>query len=180
MSHKVLVTYASRTGSAAGVAEAIGKTLAESGAQVEVKPIEAVKDLSPYDAIVAGSAIRGGQWLPEAVEFVQTNRAALKQKTFATFTVCMTMAMKNAQARDGVVKWLEPVHALVRPVSEGYFAGILDIRKVPTLRDRLMFRISVLMGVWKEGDNRDWSAIRDWAKDLSAKLRGATHPIATG
>ena len=34
MSNKILVTYASRTGSTAGVAEAIGKTLAESGAQV--------------------------------------------------------------------------------------------------------------------------------------------------
>lgn len=33
MSNKILVTYASRTGSTAEVAQAIGKTLAESGAQ---------------------------------------------------------------------------------------------------------------------------------------------------
>jgi menaquinone-dependent protoporphyrinogen IX oxidase len=36
MNNKILVTYASRFGSTAGVAESIGKTLAEGGAQVDV------------------------------------------------------------------------------------------------------------------------------------------------
>ena len=48
MSKQILVTYASRAGSTAGVAEAIGKTLAESGARVDVIPMNEVKDLSPY------------------------------------------------------------------------------------------------------------------------------------
>ena len=56
MKNKILVTYASRTGWTVGVAEAIGKTLAENGAQVDVFPMHDVKDLSPYDAVVAGSA----------------------------------------------------------------------------------------------------------------------------
>ena len=46
MNNKILVTYASRFGSTAGVAEAIGKTLAEHGAQVDVLPMKEVKDLS--------------------------------------------------------------------------------------------------------------------------------------
>lgn len=61
MNNKILVTYASRAGSTAEVAEAIGKTLAETGVQVDVIPMQAVKDLSPYQAIVAGSAIRGSK-----------------------------------------------------------------------------------------------------------------------
>jgi hypothetical protein len=48
--------------------------------------------------------------------------------------------------------------------NDGIFAGALDISKVPTLRDRLMFRLSVLFGVWSEGDHRDWTAIRAWAE----------------
>jgi hypothetical protein len=59
---------------------------------------------------------------------------------------------------------------MVRPVSEGYFAGRLDISKVPGLRKKLMFRISVASGVWSEGDHRDWDAIRAWATDLAVKL----------
>lgn len=171
MSNKILVTYASRTGTTAGVAEAIGETLAASGALVEVHPMTEVKDLSPYQAVVAGSAIQDKQWLPEALQFMQTHRAALAQKPFAAFLVCMTLAMPNKDYRAAVADWLQPVRALARPVSEGLFAGALDISKVPSLRDRLMFRLSVLFGVWSEGDHRDWDAIRAWAEALKPMLR---------
>lgn len=169
MPDKILVTYASRIGSTAGVAEAIGKSLAESGARVDVLPMQDVKDISAYRAVVAGSAIRDRQWLPEAVEFVRAHRAELSRKQFAAFLVCMTLAMPGAEKyRAGVAEWLEPVRALARPVSEGLFAGSLDIKKIPSWRDRLMFRMSVAAGVWSEGDHRDWKAIRAWAEGLPA------------
>ena len=61
MSNRILVAYASRLGSTAGVAESIGKTLTENGASVEVYPMQEVKDISHYTAIVAGSAIQNRQ-----------------------------------------------------------------------------------------------------------------------
>ena len=171
MSNKILVTYASRIGSTAGVAEAIGRTLAEGGTQVDVLPMQDVKDLAPYRAVVAGSAVRDRQWLPEAVEFVRVHRVELSRRPFAAFLVCMTLAMPNAEKyRPGVAEWLEPVRALVRPASEGLFAGSLDIKKIASLRDRLMFRISVAFRVWSEGDHRDWTAIRAWAESLRPLL----------
>lgn len=170
MNDKILVTYASRLGATAGVAEAIGKTLAQGGASVDVLPMHAVKDLAPYRAVVAGSAIRGGQWLPEAMQFVRTHQAALSQKPFAAFLVCMTLAMPKGDYREHVATWLEPVRLLVKPVSEGLFAGALDISKVPSFGDRLKFRLSVAMGVWPEGDHRDWGAIRAWAEGLPPLL----------
>ncbi len=171
MSNKILVTYASRVGSTAGVAEAIGKTLSESGAEVEVCPMKDVTDLAPYHAVVAGSAIQAAQWLPEAMQFVQTHQATLTQKPFAAFLVCMTLAMPKAdQYRSFVADFMKPVRALVKPVSEGLFAGALDIDKIPSFRDRLKFRLSVALGVWKAGDHRDWAAIRAWAADLKPLL----------
>jgi len=172
MSNTILVTYASRTGSTAGVAEAIAETLAEHGAQVEVLPMQEVSDLTPYRAVVAGSAIQNKQWLPEAMRFMQTHQAELARKPFAAFLVCMTLAMKNEQWRNPayVSEWLAPVRALARPVSEGLFAGVLEIRKIPSPADRLNFRMSVQLGVWSEGDHRDWKAIRAWAQELAAKL----------
>jgi menaquinone-dependent protoporphyrinogen oxidase len=170
MNDKILVTYASRTGFTRGVAEAIGQTLAEGGMPVEVRPMADVTDLTPYRAVVAGSAIRGNQWLPEAMRFVQANRTELARKPFATFLVCMTLAIANGKYREQVRDFLQPVRALVRPVSEGLFAGALDIRKVPSFRDKVGFRLSVAFGVWQEGDHRDWSAIRAWAAELAPRL----------
>jgi hypothetical protein len=45
-------------------------------------------------------------------------------------------------------------------LKEGLFAGALDISKIPSFSDRLKFRISFIFGVWKEGDHRNWDAIR--------------------
>ena len=171
MSNNILVTYASRGGSTAGVAEAIGKTLADIGASVEVRPLQDVTDLAPYRAVVAGSAIQGKRWLPEAMRFMQTHRAALAQKPFAAFLVCMTLAMKNADKyRPFVADFMQPVRALVQPVSEGLFAGVLDIRTIPSFGDRLKFHLSVAFGVWSEGDHRDWNAIRAWAESIRLLL----------
>ena len=171
MNKKVLVTYASRFGSTEGVAQAISRTLSENGLMADVVPMRDVRDLSAYDAVVAGSAINGGAWLREAMQFMQANQSELSKKPFAAFLVCMTLSMRNAeQYRGHVATWLDPVRALVRPVSEGLFAGALDIGKIPSFSDRLKFRLSVLFGVWKEGDHRDWNAIRQWAMDLKPVL----------
>jgi menaquinone-dependent protoporphyrinogen oxidase len=172
MSNKILITYASRTGSTAQIAEAIGKTLSEGGAQVDVLPMNAIKDLSAYRAVVAGSAIRGSKWLPEAMQFVQTHRSTLARKPFAMFTVCITLAMKNAENyRTGVAGWVAPVRALVKPLDEGYFAGMLDFSKLPVNWDTLMLRLTVALGIFPQGDHRDWNAIRSWAKGLSSTLK---------
>ena len=171
MSNKILVAYASRAGSTAGVAEAIGVTLAESGAQVEVRPMKDVKDLAPYRAVVAGSAIRGGKWLPEAMQFMQTHQATLAQKPFAAFLVCMTLAMPGADKyRENVADWLEPVRAQVRPVSEGLFAGALDFSKLPLTLNTLLMRAAVVFGIFPRGDHRDWNAIRAWAESIRPLL----------
>lgn len=130
-----------------------------------------VNNLAAYRAVVAGSAIQNRQWLPEAVEFVRTYQTILSRKPFALFAVCMTLAMKNGESyRPQIAEWLAPVRRLVRPVSENIFAGALDISKIPSFGDRLKFRLSVLFGVWSEGDHRDWKTIRVWAESLPEKL----------
>ena len=171
MNDKILVTYATRTGSTQGVAEAIAKTLIENAHQVDLLPMEDVKDLRLYPAVVVGSAIQDRQWLPEAMQFLQTHRSVLNQKPVATFTLCITLAMKNGEKyRSEIMNWLVPVRQITSPVSEGLFAGVLDIGKIPSFSDRLKFRLSILFGVWSEGDHRNWEAIHTWAQDLPQKL----------
>ena len=167
MSEHILIAYASRTGTTTGVAEAIGDTLKNHGVQVDVRAMQDIDDCTPFRAVVAGSAIQNRQWLPEALQFIHTHRAVLVEKPLATFLVCMTLAMKNAdQYRSFVLDFLQPVRAQVNPVSEGLFAGALDISKVPSFSDRFKFRLSVLFRVWSEGDHRDWNAIHSWTESI--------------
>jgi menaquinone-dependent protoporphyrinogen oxidase len=169
--NKILVTYASRAGSTAEIAEAIGITLTQGGAQVDVLPMQDVKDLSLYRAVVAGSAIRKSKWLPEAMQFVQTHRSELAQKPFATFTVCITLAMSNTdQYRQAVKQWIQPVRTQVSPVSEGLFAGKLDFSKLPLTFDTLLLRAVVAFGIFPKDDRRDWKSISAWADGLHPML----------
>lgn len=173
MTSHILITYATRTGFTRGVSEAIGKTLSQNGLTVDILPMAEVSDLSSYRAVVAGSAIQAKQWLPEALQFVRDHRGELARKPFAAFLVCMTLAMRGSEKyRPFVSESLTPVRSLVHPVSEGLFAGGLDIHKMPSLADRIKFRLNVLLGVWSEGDHRDWQAIQAWAESLLPKLEG--------
>ncbi|MBI5649163.1 MAG: flavodoxin domain-containing protein [Chloroflexi bacterium] len=171
MSNKILIAYASRTSTTEGVAQAIGKTLMESGVQVDVLPMHEVQAVSSYRAVVVGSAIRKSKWLPEAVQFVQTHRAQLAQKPFAEFTVCITLAMANAtQYRAAVAQWVAPVRDLVSPLREGFFAGQLDFSKLPVNWDTLLLRAAVALHIFPAGDRRDWNAIRAWANEIRPVL----------
>jgi menaquinone-dependent protoporphyrinogen oxidase len=167
MADKILVTYSTRTGATKGVSEAIGQTLTALGENVDVIPMQEVSDLKQYKAVIAGSAIQSAKWLPEAMEFIQSNKHELNRKPFAAFMVCMTLAMPKGESyRAKISSWLAPIRNLVTPVSEGIFSGTLDISKIPTFSERLRFRISVMFGIWKEGDHRDWEEVRVWSKDL--------------
>lgn len=172
MNNRILVTYTSRSGSTAEIAEAIGKTLTKNGTSVDVLCMQDVEDLSRYSAVVAGSPIRGSKWLPEAMQFIQTHRSELAKKPFATFTVCITLAMSNSeQYRQAVSGWIAPIRAQVKPVSEGLFAGVLDFTKLPLTFDTLKLRLVVALGIFPRDDRRDWKAVRVWAESLQSLLQ---------
>jgi menaquinone-dependent protoporphyrinogen oxidase len=171
MEKKILVTYASRTGTTSGIAEVISRRLSEKGYHVDVLPLEEVHDISDYNSIIIGSAIQNRQWLPEAMNFIMENQDQLRKIKTALFTVCITLSMKNSEKYlPEIRKWVNPVKEMISPTREAYFAGKLDINKIASLSDRMKFRLSVLFGVWSEGDHRDWEAIREWTDDLVTVL----------
>ncbi|MEA3342437.1 MAG: flavodoxin domain-containing protein [Chloroflexota bacterium] len=168
MSDKILVTYASKCGSTGGVAEAIGKTLCDKGAAVDVRLAKDVADVSDYQAVVVGSAIRVGQLLSAATKFVETHQGALRRVPVAYFVVCLTMKDDTEETRRTVAAYLDPVREMVQPVEVGLFAGAMDYSKL-SLPMRLMMKAMKS----PEGDFRDWDSIRDWAAGLRSTLLGA-------
>ena len=170
--HKVLVAYASGCGSTGEVAEAIGQVLCDNGTAVDVRLVENVKDLSPYQAAVVGSAIHSSKWLPEAIKFVETYQKVLSQMPVAYFVTCLTLYKSNDTTRRIARSYLNPVLDAVpqvKPVVMGLFAGVLDYGKLSFVVRMVMKSKMKKKGV-PEGDHRNWDAIRAWAKGLGPKL----------
>jgi menaquinone-dependent protoporphyrinogen oxidase len=163
MNNKVLVTYASWCGSTAEVAKEIASVIAKKGETVDLLQAKDVKDLGAYKSVVLGSAIRMGNWNPEAVDFVKRHQAALGQKTTTFFTVCMTLKDDTAENRKTVSAYTDPVRALVKPVKEGFFAGKMDYQRLNFFMNFLIRN----MIKTPEGDFRNWEAIRAWAAEVA-------------
>jgi menaquinone-dependent protoporphyrinogen IX oxidase len=171
MNERILVTYTSYSGCTAEIAEAISKTLTDHGSQVEMLPMQDVKILNTYSAVVIGSPIRKSKWSPEAIKFIQDHQPELLQKQVATFTVCITLAMSNSeQYRQAVAGWTAPVRAMVKPMSEGLFAGRLDFNKLAFNWDTVKLRTVVALGIFPKDDRRDWKAVHSWAESIQPLL----------
>ncbi len=161
MNQKVLVAYASRAGSTIEVAQAVAQELTNRGYAVDVHLAKQVSSLDGYAAVVVGSAIRYGQWLPEAVKFVEQNQAALKQIPTAFFTVHLMNMGDDETSRKARLAYLDPVRKLVTPQAEAFFSGVGDSSKV-SFFERLIAKAVKS----PEGDFRDWSKIRAWAQNI--------------
>jgi hypothetical protein len=67
----VLVTAATKDGSTGEIAQTIGVALTDRGLPAVGLPPEEVGDISRYDAVVLGSAVYSGHWLPAATALVE-------------------------------------------------------------------------------------------------------------
>ena len=165
MDHKVLIAYATRAGSTTEVAKKIAEVLTAKGLDVEVLPVKKVRDLSPYRAVFLGSAIRAAHWLPEAAEFVETNKAKLCEIPTAFFTVSLTMSEKTEANLKKVTAYVDPVRIICPPKAEAFFAGKMDPKSLS-----ITTRILIKAMKTQHGDYRDWEAVRAWAEEAFSKL----------
>lgn len=77
---KCLVVYASKYGSTQEVAQAIADGLGADIANADSDP-----DVRPYDVVVIGSPIYGGDYLDSVKDFLHTNHLYLAKRKIATF-----------------------------------------------------------------------------------------------
>jgi menaquinone-dependent protoporphyrinogen oxidase len=168
MTERILVTYATRTGSTAEVADAIASRLCEAGLSAEARPVTEVTSLDGYSGAVLGSAVRYGSWLPEMTDFVSANCDALSAMPVAYFTMHMLALGDDPAAVEERAKYTAKARELVVPTDEGFFAGMID----PT---RLSFfdRLAVRLVKSPVGDWRDWESIAAWTDRLAPQFAPA-------
>jgi len=161
MQEKILVTYATRTGSTVAVAEEIAKVLRDLGAVVHALPMDEVVGVVGYTGVIVGSPIRVGKWLPEAVDFLKAYEKELNRVPTALFTMCMTLHEDTPENRELVAGYVEPLFGIVKPVAVGAFAGAVKPENM-----NLLEKFAMRMVKAPVGDFRDWGAIHSWAADV--------------
>lgn len=163
---KVLVVYGTKTGCAAGIAEHIGKTLEERGAEVVVSAAEDKPDPIGYDAVVVGSGVRVGNWHTPVTNWINDNVETLRTVPVAFFTACLTMAI-GPEKSDEVRAYTDGLLATtgLNPVDYGLFAGMNEPARF-SLAERMVMKVMKA----PRGDFRDWEAITAWTEGTAAKL----------
>ena len=99
--NKILVTYATNSGSTGEVAKAVMEALQKSGAQVELLPVAEVRDIESYSAVVLGAPMILG-WHRQALRFLKKNRAAFRHIPLAVFVTCMSLTKTGETSEQGV------------------------------------------------------------------------------
>ena len=144
----VLVAAASKYGSTAEIAEAIGRALRENGVAADVRPVEQVGDLSGYTGVVLGSAVYAGRWLEGARRFAEEHAEELAAKPTWLFSSGPVGDPPKPEAGEAVQ--IEPLMATTRARGHRLFAGKIDKSKLGFGERALLL---ALRG--PEGDFRD-------------------------
>jgi menaquinone-dependent protoporphyrinogen oxidase len=172
---RILVAYASRYGSTAGIAERIAEKLNAEGFDAQAKPVKEARDLAGYDGFVIGSAVYIGSWMKEATDFVRRNRVQLSTKPAWLFSSGPLGAKAtDAQGRDlrtvAVPKEIAEF-AFLNAKEHRVFFGALDRSKLTGMH-RLMNLMPAAKELLGEGDFRDWSEVESWAEGIARQLVG--------
>ncbi len=160
---KVLVASASKHGSTEEIAEAIGDVLRAHGLEVEVRRMEDVYTVFPYDAYVLGSAVYVGGWMRRATRFLEEHGELIATRPTWLFSSGPVGDPPHATAQESfdAVDLVERTHAR----DHRQFGGKLDKGQL-SLGERAA---AGLMRV-PAGDYREWDAITAWATAIGRTL----------
>jgi len=192
MNQRILVAYATNSGSTTEVAEAIRDELAKGGSLVDARGIDEVSSMDGYNAVVLGAPMIAG-WHRGALGFLKHHQHALSQIPVAYFITCISLTQTGESQIEGVPitvdpdlpkppkqpgklsfreRYATPGNYLrpalrrapsVKPVSVGFFAGKLVLFQLNFFQ--MIFATLVTGG--RTGDFRNWDAIQSWAANLN-------------
>lgn len=174
----VLVAYATDHGSTRGIASRIADRLRQVGADARACAVTDVPAVSGYEAVVLGSAVHGGKWLPEARQFADRNAGPLRERPVWLFSVS-TLGDEESMFPPRVANRLRALRKetpemtqlrqLLHPREHRNFAGAVARSHWPATG-----RAFFLAAGGRYGDHRNWPAIDAWADLIAAQLNVKT------
>jgi menaquinone-dependent protoporphyrinogen oxidase len=166
--NQVLVAYATKYGATAEIAEKIGQVLDNAGLRTEVLPADRVSDLSPYRAVVLGSAVYMGRWRKTAEAFLKDNEKALAEQLTWLFSSGPTGEGKPVELMKGwqFPKALRSIADSIQPRDIALFHGALDVNKLNPVGKWMIKNVKAAIG-----DFRDLDAVTSWATAIADEIK---------
>jgi menaquinone-dependent protoporphyrinogen oxidase len=164
---KVLVAYASKSGSTAEIAKRITRVLEGEGHKVQLLDAGEVDQIDEFDAVVLGSAVYAGQWRKSAVELMLSHESSLSGIPVWLFSSGPTGEGDPREIMNG---WnfpdsLQAAASRIQPRDKAFFHGVLDPDRL-SLPEKL-----IVKGLGAPlGDFRDWEKIETWSKTIAEHL----------
>jgi menaquinone-dependent protoporphyrinogen IX oxidase len=192
---RILVAYATNSGSTEKVARIIGEEFRKDGAAADVRRVEEVKDLSPYTtAIVGGPMIMG--WHRAALKFLRRYRSQLSRMPVAYFFTARSLTQLNETEVLGVPVSIDPTLAQlpkdpahlsfrenyatvknylrpalnaahsVKPVSAAFFGGVLRMSNLKWWQT--IFVLLIVQA--KPGGEHNEAFIQEWVRNIQNRI----------
>ena len=150
---RVLVAVASKHGATEEIAATIGRALDVRGLDVDVRTVDDVAGLAPYEAVVLGSAVYMGKWLEPARAFAEEHADELAVRSTWLFS-SGPLGSPPRPEPDRAVQ-LDAIVAKTGAREHRIFVGKLDKRRL-----NLGMRAVVHAVHAPYGDFRDWTSDR--------------------
>lgn len=165
---RVLVSAASRHGATQAVSHEIARQLRAAGHATSVlDPVE-VDDLAEVDALVLGSAVYHGRWMPEARNLAARIGGELGGRPVWLFSSGPVGEPPRHTTR---VADVARVARQTRARAHHLFAGRVDDSTLTRSERAGVRRLQAV-----DGDYRDWFEIRSWAAELATQLATQDSP----
>jgi menaquinone-dependent protoporphyrinogen oxidase len=195
---KVLITYATLSGTTVEVAQTIGEEITKKGLAADILPLHKINSLDGYDGVVLGGPMIMG-WHRSAIGFLRKHRKQLSQIPLAIFVMAMSLTKTSETILDGVplyiddklpkplvkeghpsfrerysnvINYARPIlnaAGPAKPLSIGFFGGRLEYGRLAWWA--VMFVMLVIQA--PAGDRRNWPAIRAWAAGLAETFQNS-------
>lgn len=157
----ILVTAATKYGSTAGTAERIADGLRQAGHEVTTRPPGEVDSLDGIGAVVLGSAVYAGTWLPEAREFAHRFEGDLVRRGVWLFS-SGPLGDPRERVEDVQVTHLA---VTIGAYEHRVFPGVVDPAVLDDDDRAVVHALHAPVG-----DFRDWDAVDAYAHAIGAAL----------
>ena len=175
MADRMLVAYASKFGSTAEIAQAVGTTMRNAGFEVDVQRAKDVHSLAGYRGVIVGSAVYMARWRREAVRLLRRRRHELADRDVWLFSSGPVAQPDAAPPEDAAAadRWTKPkrVEELAAEIGADehvVFGGCVSDDRGGFLRKSMAAKLPA-----DRRDDRDWHAIEAWATNVAVALNAA-------